>query len=221
MASLAEVHCSLIIRASQYDVVEWLYHHFAWCLKSFWAFTVVMLSESSQVSKQSDALANPFPLVFDVPLDQVNHTNCWVEVFYYLDLYVGVIIMTLGVLENLAMLSYPQCDDSGHHSWKYPVMPFSSRYSTPVFLTQESLCSLRVDIVASSFRILVTFAIVLEVRGISFFQIPWTIVGRSSFEPKDHNQVLLTSSPFTLWICQSFSFCIGYPEEIRWTCSTY
>ena len=28
---------------------------------------------------------------------------------------------------------------------------------------------------ASSFRILVTFAIVLEVRGISFFQIPWTI----------------------------------------------
>ena len=41
---------------------------------------------------------------------------------------------------------------------------------------------------ASSFRILVTFAIVLEVRGISFFQIPWTILGRSSFEPKDHNQ---------------------------------
>ena len=41
---------------------------------------------------------------------------------------------------------------------------------------------------ACSFRILVTFVIVFEVRGISFFQIPWTILGRSLFEPKDHNQ---------------------------------
>ena len=48
-----------------------------------------------------------------------------------------------------------------------------------------------VDSVASSFRILVTFAIVLEVRGISFFQIPWIILGRSSFEPKDHNKSAL------------------------------
>ena len=30
------------------------------CLQSFWAFIAVMLSESSQVSKQSDAFANPF-----------------------------------------------------------------------------------------------------------------------------------------------------------------
>ena len=57
-----------------------------------------MLSASSQVSRQSDALANPFPLVFYVPLGQVNHTNCLVEVFYCLGLYVGIIIMTLGVL---------------------------------------------------------------------------------------------------------------------------
>jgi len=35
-----------------------------------------------------------------------------------------------------------------------------------------------------SFRLLVTFALVHEVRGISFFQIPWTILGRSSFETK-------------------------------------
>ena len=46
-------------------------------------------------------------------------------------------------------------------------------------------------VIASAFRILVTFAIVLEVRGISFFQIPWTAYGRSSFEPKDHNQSAL------------------------------
>ena len=70
-----------------------------------------MLSESSQVSKQSDALANPFPLVFYVPLGQVNHTNCGVEVLYCLDIYVGIIIMTLGVLggssTNLAMICVP------------------------------------------------------------------------------------------------------------------
>ena len=111
--------------------------------------------------------------------------------------------MTLGVLENLAMLSYPQCDDSGHHSWKHPVMPFSSRYSTPGFLTQDSLYLPRVDSVARTFRILVTFAIVLEVRGISFFQIPWTAYGRSSFEPKDHNQSALDE--FSIHNCDSAS----------------
>ena len=31
-------------------------------------------------------------------------------------------------------------------------------------------------VIASSLRLLVTFALVLEVRGISFFQIPWTIM---------------------------------------------
>ena len=56
---------------------------------------------------------------------------------------------------------------------------------------------------ASSFRILVTFAIVLEVRGISFFQIPWTILGRSSFEPKVHNQSALDE--FSLLYCDSAS----------------
>ena len=38
--------------------------------------------------------------VLDVPLGQINHTNRRVEVLRYLDVYVGVIIMTLGVLEN-------------------------------------------------------------------------------------------------------------------------
>ena len=56
---------------------------------------------------------------------------------------------------------------------------------------------------ASSFRILVTFAIVLEVRGISFFQIPWTAYGRSSFEPKDHNQSALDE--FSILCCDSAS----------------
>ena len=56
---------------------------------------------------------------------------------------------------------------------------------------------------ASSFRILVTFTIVLEVRGISFFQIPWTILGRSSSEPKDDNK----SAPdeFSMLCCDSAS----------------
>ena len=63
----------------------------------FWAFTAVTLSESSQVSKESDAFANPSSR-FNVPMGQLNHTNCWAEVFYCLDIYVGVIIMTLGVL---------------------------------------------------------------------------------------------------------------------------
>ena len=35
---------------------------------------------------------------FDVPLGQINHTNRWVEVLCYLGVYVGDIIMTLGVL---------------------------------------------------------------------------------------------------------------------------
>ena len=56
-----------------------------------------MLSESSQVSKPSDAFAKSFSSGFVVLLGQVNHTNCRVEVFYCLDIYVGVIIMTLGV----------------------------------------------------------------------------------------------------------------------------
>ena len=35
---------------------------------------------------------------FNVPLCQLNHTNRWVEVLCYLGVYVGDIIMTLGVL---------------------------------------------------------------------------------------------------------------------------
>ena len=50
---------------------------------------------------------------------------------------------------------------------------------------------------ASSFRILVTFAIVLEVRGIFFFQIPWTTYGRCLLDQKKITiRVLLRSSPF-------------------------
>ena len=49
---------------------------------------------------------------------------------------------------------------------------------------------------ASSFRLLVTFVIVLEVRGISFFQIPWTTYGGSSLNQKITTRVLLMSPPF-------------------------
>ena len=42
-------------------------------------------------------LQNP-SLGFDVFPGQVNHTKRWVDVLYCLNIYVGVIIMTLGVL---------------------------------------------------------------------------------------------------------------------------
>ena len=83
--------------------------------------------------------------------------------------------MTLGVLVNHLVIhpcSVLHCDDSGRHPRKHPVMPFSSRYCTPGFLTQDSLYLPCVDSVAHTFRILVIFVIVFEVRGISFFQIP-------------------------------------------------
>ena len=53
---------------------------------------------------------------------------------------------------------------------------------------------------ASSFRKLVTFALVLEVRGVSFFQMPWTAYGRRSW-PKDHNRSALDG--FSIHNCDS------------------
>ena len=58
-------------------------------------------------------------------------------------------------------------------------------------------------VLASSFRMLVTFAIVLEVRGTSFFQLPWTILGRSSFKPKGHDQSAFDE--FSILYCESAS----------------
>ena len=69
--------------------------------------------------------------------------------------------------------------------------------------TRDSPYLSHVDSVASSFRILVTFAIVLEVRGTSFFQLPWTILGRSSSEPKDDNKSALDE--FSMLYCDSAS----------------
>ena len=51
-------------------------------------------------------------------------------------------------------------------------------------------------VIASSLRLLVTFTIVLEVRGISFFQILWTAYGRCLLDQKITIRVLLRSSPF-------------------------
>ena len=81
-------------------------------------------------------------------------------------------------------------------------MLLSSRYSTPGFWTRDSPYFMLL-VLASSLKILVTFAIVLEVRGISFFQIPWTILGRSSFELNDHNQSALDE--FSIIYCGSAS----------------
>ena len=56
---------------------------------------------------------------------------------------------------------------------------------------------------ASSFRKLVTFAIVLEVRGISFFQIPWTTLWQKFVGSKDHNRSALDE--FSILYCDSAS----------------
>ena len=96
-------------------------------------------------------------------------------------------------------------------------MPLSSRYSIPGFSNQDSPYLLHVDSVVSSFSILVTFTIVLEVRGIFFFQIPWTTYGRSSLLNWNITTGLfLMSSPLYIVALPVLPFCMGYPEEICW-----
>ena len=80
--------------------------------------------------------------------------------------------------------------------------------------TRDSPYLPHVDSVASSFRILVTFALVLEVRGISFFQILWTTYGRSLLDQKITTRVLLMSSPFCIVNLPVLPFCMGCPEEM-------
>ena len=111
-----------------------------------------------------------------------------------------------------------QCDDSGCHYRKHPVMPSSSRYSIPGFWTRDSPYLLHVDSFARSFRLLVTFALVLDVRGIPFFQILWTAYGRcSSLIRRITIRVLLRSSPFIFVTLPVLPLCMGYPEETCWT----
>ena len=94
----------------------------------------------------------------------------------------------------------------------------ASRYSIPGFWTRDSPYLLHVDSFARSFRILVTFAIVLEVRGIFFFQIPWTTYGRSSSLNWNITAGLFSmGSPFIIVTLPVLPFCMGYPEEICWT----
>ena len=71
---------------------------------------------------------------------------------------------------------------------------------------------------ASSFRILVTFAIVPEVCGISFFQLPWTAYGGSSLNQKITTSMLSMSSPSYIASLPVLLFCMGYSEETCWTC---
>ena len=84
------------------------------------------------------------------------------------------------------------------------------------FWTWDLPYLLHVDSVASSFRLLVTFALVLEVCGISFFQIPWTTYGKSLLDQKITTGVLSMGSPFIIVTLPVQPFCIGYPEETCW-----
>ena len=74
---------------------------------------------------------------------------------------------------------------------------------------------------ARSFRLLVTFALVLEVHGISFFQILWTTYGRSLLDQKITTRVLSMSSPFYIVTLPILPLCMNCPEEICWTHSTF
>ena len=67
----------------------------------------------------------------------------------------------------------------------------------PGFRTKIHPTYFMLIVFASAFRILVTFALVLEVHGITFFQIPWTTYGSSSSSNhKITTRVLLMSPPF-------------------------
>ena len=85
------------------------------------------------------------------------------------------------------------------------------------FWAQDSPYLHHVDSVASSFRLLVTFAIVLKVCGIFLFEIPWTTYGSSSsLSQKITTRVLLMSSSLYIVTLPVQPFCIGYPEETCW-----
>ena len=106
-----------------------------------------------------------------------------------------------------------QCDDSGLYSRKHSVVLLSSRYSTPGFEPEIHSTHLMLTVFASSFRILVTFAIVLEVRGTSFFQLHEPFLAGVLLNQKVTTRVLLMSSPFYIVTLPVQPFCIGYPEE--------
>ena len=84
--------------------------------------------------------------------------------------------------------------------------------------TRDSLYILMLIVFARSFRLLVTFALVHEVRGIFFFQIPWTTYGRSSsLNWNITTGLFLMRSPLYIVALPVLPFCMGYPEEICWT----
>ena len=70
---------------------------FVACLQSFEHLQPLCCLSHPRFLNSLKHLQNPF-LPFRCPLGQINHTNRWVEVLCYLGVYVGDIIMTLGVL---------------------------------------------------------------------------------------------------------------------------
>ena len=67
---------------------------------------------------------------------------------------------------------------------------------------------------ARSFRILVTFALILEVHGKSFFQYHEPIWQKFLVEPKDHNKSALYEFSIMAETLPVLPLCMGYPEEI-------
>ena len=70
---------------------------------------------------------------------------------------------------------------------------------------------------ASSFRILVTFVIVLKVHGKSFLQYHELLMAEVPLNQKITTRVLLMSLPFYVVTLPAQPFGMGYPEEICWT----
>ena len=70
------------------------------CLKSFSEHLQPLCCPSHSRFLNNLMHLQSLPSVPDVPLGQFNHTNQCVEVLHCLDIYVGAIIMTLGVLED-------------------------------------------------------------------------------------------------------------------------
>ena len=119
-----------------------------------------------------------------------------------------------GSSSNLAMICVPSVMILAIILESIPWCHIVSRYSIPGFEPEIHSTYFMLIVIASACRLLATFAIVLEVRGTSFFQLLWTILGRSSSEPKDDNKSALDE--FSMLYCDSASstFLHGLSERI-------
>ena len=114
---------------------------------------------------------------------------------------------------NLAMFCVPGVIILATILESIPWCHLVSRYSIPGFWTRDSPYLLHVDSFARSFRILVTFVIVLEVRGLSFSQHHEPSSVEVLLNQKITIRVLLMNSPFYIVNLSVLPFCIDLYVE--------